>query len=98
MASQHAIPKVARDYDEVLADPDVDAVYIPLVNSLHREWTERSLAAGKHVLCEKPLGMNADEAAVMAEAVAPLGPAADGGLHVSLPPAHAGVRRGARWR
>jgi len=68
MASQHAIPKVARDYEEVLADPEVEAVYIPLVNSLHREWTERSLAAGKHVLCEKPLGMNADEALVMADA------------------------------
>ncbi len=68
LASHHAIPKVARDYDEVLADPEVEAVYIPLVNSLHREWTERALAAGKHVLCEKPLGMNADEAATMADA------------------------------
>ena len=68
MASQHSIPNVASDYDEVLADDDVDAVYIPLVNSLHREWTERSLAAGKHVLCEKPLGMNAGEAEAMAEA------------------------------
>ena len=68
MASRHAIPSVARDYDDVLADPAVEAVYIPLVNSLHKEWTERSLAAGKHVLCEKPLGMNADEAAVMADA------------------------------
>lgn len=68
MASEHSIPKVAHDYEEVLADPEVDAVYIPLVNSLHREWTERSLAAGKHVLCEKPLGMNAEEAAMMADA------------------------------
>ena len=68
MASQHGIHKVARDYDGVLADPEVEAVYIPLVNSLHREWTERSLHAGKHVLCEKPLGMNAEEAAVMADA------------------------------
>ena len=68
IASQHAIRKVARDYDDVLADPEVEAVYIPLVNSLHKEWTERSLAAGKHVLCEKPLGMNAEEAAVMADA------------------------------
>jgi D-xylose 1-dehydrogenase (NADP+, D-xylono-1,5-lactone-forming) len=68
MASQHSIPKVASDYDEVLADPAVDAVYIPLVNSLHKEWTQRALAAGKHVLCEKPLGMNAAEAEAMADA------------------------------
>ncbi|HET7465257.1 MAG TPA: Gfo/Idh/MocA family oxidoreductase [Candidatus Dormibacteraeota bacterium] len=68
MAQRHSIPKVARDYDEVLADPEVMAVYIPLVNSLHREWTLRALAAGKHVLCEKPLGMNAREAEEMAAA------------------------------
>ena len=68
LAAANGIPRVTPNYDEVLTDPEVDAVYIPLVNSLHREWTERSLAAGKHVLCEKPLGMNAEEAAVMAGA------------------------------
>jgi len=68
MAAQHSIDKVARNYDDVLADSDVEAVYIPLVNNLHREWTERSLAAGKHVLCEKPLGMSAEEATLMADA------------------------------
>jgi len=68
MAEDHSFVRVAQGYDEVLADPDVDAVYIPLVNSLHKEWSERSLAAGKHVLCEKPLGMNAAEAAAMADA------------------------------
>jgi predicted dehydrogenase len=67
-ASEFGVGRVASDYDAVLADPEVDAVYIPLVNNLHLEWTLRAFAAGKHVLCEKPLGMNAAEAERMAEA------------------------------
>lgn len=66
-ASKHGIPRVHADYDALLADPDVDAVYNPLPNGLHCGWTIRALEAGKHVLCEKPLASNAEEAQRMAE-------------------------------
>jgi predicted dehydrogenase len=67
-AAQHGISRVYEGYGPVLADPDIDAVYIPLPNYLHCEWTLKSLAAGKHVLCEKPLACSAQEARRMADA------------------------------
>jgi predicted dehydrogenase len=62
-----------RAYAAVLDDPEVEAVYVPLPNSLHREWVVRAAAAGKHVLCEKPLAPTAADAEAMATACATAG-------------------------
>ena len=67
-ARKLGIPRVYGDYDELLADPDIDAVYIPLPNHLHVPWSIRAAEAGKHVLCEKPVALNAAEAEKLIEA------------------------------
>ena len=61
-AAQLGIPKACGSYDELLADAEIDAVYIPLPNHLHVPWSIKALKAGKHVLCEKPIGLKTAEA------------------------------------
>ena len=65
-ARRHTIPRVHASYDALLADPEIDAIYIPLPNGLHGRWTVAALEAGKHVLCEKPFAANAQEARTVA--------------------------------
>ena len=67
-SDQFGIERVYAGYQELLRDPEVEAVYIPLPNSLHKEWTIRAAEKGKHVLCEKPLACNAHDAQEMVDA------------------------------
>jgi predicted dehydrogenase len=62
VARAHGIPRAHGSYEALLADPGVDAVYNPLPNHLHVPWSERAAAAGKHVLCEKPIATTAADA------------------------------------
>ena len=72
-AGKLGIREAVEDYEAILADPEIDAVYIPLANHLHVEWTVRALEAGKHVLCEKPLALTVESAKQVIEAAARTG-------------------------
>jgi xylose dehydrogenase (NAD/NADP) len=67
-ARTEGLERAYGSYEALLDDPDIDAVYVPLPNHLHRPWTIRALDAGKAVFCEKPLGLNADEVREMVAA------------------------------
>ncbi len=66
-AAQLGIPKAYGSYEELLADPDIDAIYNPLPNHLHVPWSIKALQAGKHVLCEKPIALTTAEAQQLAD-------------------------------
>ena len=72
-ARKHRIPRTYRSFDELLANPDIDAVYIPLPISMHADWCVNAIDAGKHVLCEKPFAANAAEAQRVLDASAGAG-------------------------
>ena len=73
VAEELGIERTHRSYEALLADPEIGAVYVPLPNDLHREWTLKATAAGKHVLCEKPLAMTSADAQLMIQSAADAG-------------------------
>jgi len=68
VAKELSIPRIYGSYEELLADPEIQAVYNPLPNHLHVSWSLKAAAAGKHVLCEKPLGIDAADAEKLVKA------------------------------
>src|SRR4051812_22853900 len=70
LADDFSIPKRYPSYEQLLADPEIDALYISTIHPLHAEWAIKGAEAGKHLLVEKPIGMNYGETAAMIEAAA----------------------------
>ncbi|HEY0186953.1 MAG TPA: Gfo/Idh/MocA family oxidoreductase [Cellulomonas sp.] len=92
IAEREGIPRVLGGYDELLADPQVDAVYVPTPAALHGVWVRRAIAAGKHVLCEKPFTANAAEAEQVAALAAGSGLVVMEAFHSQHHPAWATLR------
>jgi predicted dehydrogenase len=86
VAQSYGIAQVHDSYEDLLADPDIDAVYNPLPNGLHGRWTAAALEAGKHVLCEKPFAANAAEAEAVAAVAARSGLVAMEAFHYRYHP------------
>lgn len=85
-AAMNGIPVVHDDYEDLISDPDVDAVYNVTPNGLHGRWTAAAVRAGKHVLCEKPFAANAAEARAVAEAARDTGLVIMEGFHYRYHP------------
>ncbi len=92
VADSLGIPSVHASYDALLADPDIDAIYNPLPNSLHAEWTLKAAAAGKPILCEKPLAIDSAQARSMIDGCAAHGVLLMEAFMYRFHPQHARVR------
>jgi len=91
-ADRYGIPTAYGSYEELLADPNVDAIYNPLPNHLHVPWTIRAMEAGKHVLCEKPIALDAAEARKLLDARARTGRLVQEAAMVRMHPRWLGAR------
>lgn len=94
LALENGIPRAYGSYQELVEADDVDAVYIPLPNHLHLAWIERAAAAGKHVLCEKPLGLGATQVQQVQEIASRFGVQVMEGISSLFHPVH---HEAARW-
>ena len=88
VAESHQIPTICPTYDDLIQLDTIDAIYIPLPNHLHVEWACKAIKAGKHVLCEKPLGLNGMDVQHLLSVISTVPQTACcGGIYVSPSPA-----------